>query len=374
MKSIWIFICFIMIFSLNINAQEFQIKIDGEKDAYYNTLTGPDDGWLWIPSEAFNNNGPQPDDNLDLSANWFTAWDPTYLYVYCEVTDELVFQTSGSNYWQNDCFDAKVDPDFSAGANNEVFCFTMTCMDSGDVQPNLYGGIADLVQTVGGGWVQGGDSTAIKSVTSDDYARVITDNGYILECRIKWDWIVTETKGPIAASVGTDIGFAVSIHDNDNGASTRDNSIEWAAALLDNVWNNCSSMGYMELLPDHKIKYVAESLRDPSIINPTPEIYIPAATEVSSKSDVLKSFTLSQNYPNPFNPVTAISYTLPKSSEVKISVYDFLGNEVAILENSIKPAGIHTAQFNGSNLSSGIYFYRLQSEGKIISRKMVLLK
>jgi hypothetical protein len=80
------------------------------------------------------------------------------------------------------------------------------------------------------------------------------------------------------------------------------------------------------------------------------------------------------NYPNPFNPFTTISYTLEKMSDVKISVNDLLGNEVAILVDDVKPAGTNTVQFDGSNLSSGIYFYKLRSEGKVISKKMALIK
>ena len=83
---------------------------------------------------------------------------------------------------------------------------------------------------------------------------------------------------------------------------------------------------------------------------------------------------LSQNYPNPFNPVTTISYTIPKLSDVKVCVYDLLGNEVAILVNDTQAAGKYTVQFDGSNLSSGMYFYELQSEGKVISKKMALIK
>jgi Carbohydrate family 9 binding domain-like/Secretion system C-terminal sorting domain len=379
MKFNCTFIFLLLLLSLTTLAQDFNIKIDAEKDDFYKTLTGPDDGWLYLPPEAFNNNGsasdPGPVDALDLSANWYSAWDDTYLYIFVDVVDDIVNQTGIPDYWRNDCFDAKVDPDFTAtDYNSQVFCFAMTCQDSGEVDQSLWPGIGNIRETVGGGWVLGTDSTAYKSITPDDYARTLTDNGYICECRLKWDWIATTNKGPIAPQVGDVIGFAVSIHDNDGGASTRDNSIEWAALLNDNVWNNCTNMGHIELLADHKIKYVPESLRDPSVYLENPEMYIPAAVGVSEKTDVVKNFALLQNYPNPFNPVTNISYTIPKPSEVKISVYDFLGREVAILVNGMKPAGTHKAQFDGSNLSSGIYFYKLQSEGTVISKKMILIK
>jgi hypothetical protein len=267
-----------------------------------------------------------------------------------------------------------MDPDFTnTVAVNEVFCFSMTCMDSADVDAALYPGIGDIVETVGGGWVLGTDSTAYKSVTPDDYARQVTETGYILECRVKWEWIATTSKAPIAAEVGGVYGFALGIHDNDE-SSTRNNTIEWAAQLLDDVWTNCTNHGNIELLADHKIKYVPESLRDPSIVNPNPDMYIPPGTDVSQEWAVVENFALSQNYPNPFNPVTTISYSLQKQSEVKISVYDLLGNEVTILVNGMKPAGTHKIQFDGSNLSSGIYFYKLQSENNVISKKMALIK
>ncbi|MDZ7260684.1 MAG: T9SS type A sorting domain-containing protein [candidate division KSB1 bacterium] len=365
MKSSWIFVCLLLLLSVAVYAQEFNIKIDAEKDAYYNTLTGPDDGWVWIPCEAFNDNGPQPDSDEDLSANWYSAWDETYLYVYEEVSDDIVNQNS-TTWWQNDCFDAKIDPDIFVESTSEVFCFTMTCMDSADVDPSMYGGIRNLYETAGGGW------TTTERPTPEDYARRLTDTGYILECRLKWEWVTTANKGPIYPGVGDTYGFAIMNHDNDS--NTRNGSVEWAAAMTDRVWNDCRNHGYIELLADHKIKYVPENLRDPSIVNPNPDMYIPPGTAVSQKSAVVKDFALSQNYPNPFNPTTTISYTLEKPSEVKICVYDLHGREVTMLVNGMKPAGTHTVQFDGSNLSSGIYFYKLQTADRAITRKMMLVK
>jgi len=369
MKSKWTFFGLLLLFSLTVLGADFEIIIDAEKDAYYNTLTGPSDGWLWIPSLAFNDNGPQPDDDWDLSANWYSAWDETYLYVYVDVVDDMVYQTSGSNYWMNDCFDAKIDPDANVNVTSEVFCFAMTCMDSADIDASIYAGVGNIVETVGGGW------TGTERPTSEDYARALTGDGYILECRLKWEWVATSSKGPIYPGVGDMYGFAVSIHDNDNGASARDNSIEWAANLVDAVWNNCTNMGYIELLADHKINYVPESLIDPSISYPDPQIYIPTIIDaVSPNSAIVKNFSLSRNYPNPFNPATTISYTLGKQSAVKLSVCDLRGHEVATLVNGIRPVGTHTVQFDGSNLTSGIYFYKLQAADQVITRKMMLIK
>ncbi|MCH8305454.1 MAG: T9SS type A sorting domain-containing protein [Candidatus Marinimicrobia bacterium] len=85
-------------------------------------------------------------------------------------------------------------------------------------------------------------------------------------------------------------------------------------------------------------------------------------------------FTLSQNYPNPFNPETVIEYSLPKAGEVSLIVYNLRGEEVAHLINDNMPAGNHRISWNATNVSSGIYFYRLQAGDFVQTRKMVLLK
>ena len=85
-------------------------------------------------------------------------------------------------------------------------------------------------------------------------------------------------------------------------------------------------------------------------------------------------FSLAQNYPNPFNPSTTIYYSLPKSSNVKLTVYDVLGNEVSTLVNENKLAGTHKIDFNSGYLASGIYFYKLVAGDYVEVRKMTLIK
>jgi glucuronoarabinoxylan endo-1,4-beta-xylanase len=86
------------------------------------------------------------------------------------------------------------------------------------------------------------------------------------------------------------------------------------------------------------------------------------------------TFRLDQNYPKPFRPSTTIKYELPGSSEVRLSVYDNLGREVSSLVNERRDAGIHEVEFDGSNLASGVYFYRLQAGQLVQTRKPVLLR
>lgn len=86
-----------------------------------------------------------------------------------------------------------------------------------------------------------------------------------------------------------------------------------------------------------------------------------------------KAYKLYQNYPNPFNPVTTIKYDIPKDGFVSIKIYDILGKEVYSLGEN-KRAGYYEWQFNGSNLSSGIYFYRIEATNFVNTKKMVLVK
>ena len=86
------------------------------------------------------------------------------------------------------------------------------------------------------------------------------------------------------------------------------------------------------------------------------------------------NFSLGQNYPNPFNPRTTIEYSIPSRSNVVIKVFDILGREVATLVNEEKPAGVYNVNFNGSELSSGVYFYRIEAENFVETKKLVLIK
>ncbi len=85
-------------------------------------------------------------------------------------------------------------------------------------------------------------------------------------------------------------------------------------------------------------------------------------------------FSIDQNYPNPFNPSTIISYALPEASNVKLIVYNSLGQEVSTLINSTQDAGVHNINFNASNLTSGLYFYRIEAGNFTQVKKMILLK
>ncbi|HAP34665.1 MAG TPA: hypothetical protein DCQ28_01530, partial [Bacteroidetes bacterium] len=101
----------------------------------------------------------------------------------------------------------------------------------------------------------------------------------------------------------------------------------------------------------------------------------PLATGVAEELSLLPTeYSLGQNYPNPFNPSTKISYAIKEQGFVSLKVYDMLGKEVRTLVNSVHEAGYYGIDLNGSNLSSGVYFYQLRAGSFVDTKKFILMK
>ena len=86
------------------------------------------------------------------------------------------------------------------------------------------------------------------------------------------------------------------------------------------------------------------------------------------------SASLGQNYPNPFNPVTKIKFGLPKNAHVKLTVFDAVGREIAVLVNEERSANTYEVEFDGSALPSGVYFYKLEAGDFVTTKKMLMIK
>lgn len=118
---------------------------------------------------------------------------------------------------------------------------------------------------------------------------------------------------------------------------------------------------------------------DPNGLNSAGQSYIffgSANIQVSTEDEngIPTEAILSQNYPNPFNPTTTINYAIARPGEVRLEVFDLLGRKVSTLVNSNRVAGSYTVNFNASGLSSGVYIYRLQTSGIVLTRKFTLIK
>jgi hypothetical protein len=98
-------------------------------------------------------------------------------------------------------------------------------------------------------------------------------------------------------------------------------------------------------------------------------------TDVEPVNELTPSdFSLEQNYPNPFNPSTTINFSIPNEAFVTLDVYNAIGQKVALLVNETKSAGTYSADFNASNLTSGIYFYKISAGNFTETKKMILMK
>ena len=97
-------------------------------------------------------------------------------------------------------------------------------------------------------------------------------------------------------------------------------------------------------------------------------------TGVEETNSFLSDYYLYQNYPNPFNPSTTIKFALPVKTNLSLSVYNTLGEKVAEIFNGELEEGYHEMMFNASGLSSGIYFYKIESENYSATKKLMLLK
>ncbi len=90
--------------------------------------------------------------------------------------------------------------------------------------------------------------------------------------------------------------------------------------------------------------------------------------------DTPGKYNLAQNYPNPFNPTTTIQYSVPKDGNIKLTVYNPIGQEIAVLVNREVKAGSYEVKFDASRLTSGIYLYKIEAPGYNAIRKMLVLK
>jgi hypothetical protein len=186
------------------------------------------------------------------------------------------------------------------------------------------------------------------------------------------------SKGFVAASgpLNSVGGFLGSIYDTvvsdsywDIETSGQTNSITgsgiYTEAMTDPYfWNNSTTFNFTDIWAI-----------DPLLNDGYPYLKWQNLTGIEEESTVLPDdLILEQNYPNPFNPITQIKFALAKTANIKLSVYNIAGQKVTELLNGVEKAGYHTAAFDGSRLNSGIYYYTLESNGKAVTKKMLMVK
>jgi len=109
-------------------------------------------------------------------------------------------------------------------------------------------------------------------------------------------------------------------------------------------------------------------------VNTIGEFFQSKIGNASQNPTISLEYNLDQNYPNPFNPSTTISYSIAQDGLVSLKVFDVLGDEVATLIDELKTAGNYSVEFNAQDLPSGVYFYQLQVDRFVETKKLILLR
>jgi hypothetical protein len=285
-----------------------------------------DDAWKDVPSINMSTyvytNADAVDGSFTEIEEWWDAqlwfklgWDEANFYCFASVTDDEI-STSSANTYENDSIELCFDGDNAK---------TEGSYDANDVQMRWVYGVTDMADNSPNSVVAWGE------LDNPDY------DGYTMELSIPLE----DLTFPLEAD--TEIGFEFQVNDRDNEA--REDMMRWWGS--DNMtWTDASRMGTAVLA------------------------VIPDAVEDVQPAE----YGLAQNFPNPFNPSTTINFNLDRRSDVRLTVFDVLGNTVAELVNGVQSSGLHTVTFDGSNLSSGVYFYKLETANNVTTKKMMLMK
>ena len=166
--------------------------------------------------------------------------------------------------------------------------------------------------------------------------------------------------------------FILTFDEDDNSSSNHIATLFIGQMVKDGSFNqNINHLNVLRTIEDmYNLNYAGSSGDSCDIIN----CWRNNPTSIDVKNSPHEEFALSQNFPNPFNPSTLIEYKVPDFSYVTLTVYNSLGEKVKILVNGKQSAGIYHVKFDGSDLASGIYIYKLKTDKNSISKKMILIK
>ncbi|MCX6168333.1 MAG: T9SS type A sorting domain-containing protein [Ignavibacteriales bacterium] len=144
----------------------------------------------------------------------------------------------------------------------------------------------------------------------------------------------------------------------------------WSSTDYNSTYTNVLELGYSDsnillYLNGKEAAFSVRCLKGDGITSVSDDL---------NKKEIPTNYSISQNYPNPFNPSTKIKYQISTSGKVSLNVFDLLGNKIATLVNDFRSPGSYTVDFDGENIPSGIYFYRIQVNEYTEAKKMILIK
>jgi len=288
----------------------------------------------FVPASSVDFTGDE-----DLNAMVYVAIDSDYIYIAVDAIDD-VFEFGSGNWWEQDAFELFIGFYPFTGKKHKSL--------KRGVEPDYKFVITknNVNLDVAGGAIIHEDTSA-----ADFYYEDFSGTDFLFETRISLDSIAAIVDGDarFTPTEGDRITLTITLHDNDGAG-----------------WEG--NLGLSPLDKDNAYQ--------------TPEVWIYTwlgedfewTTVEDDASMVAETYELKYNYPNPFNPTTTIVYTIPTNSDVKVEIFNVLGQKVMTLVDGKQLAGEHKATFNAKNLSSGIYFYRLKAGSFSQTRKMMLVK
>jgi hypothetical protein len=304
--------------TLDVNEIASAPTIDGEIDNVWYTIPIFGQG-TYVTEQAGEELDPPfytPDDWDDLLMQYRVAYDAYAMYLLVEVTDDVPGEVV-DEAWLSDGIEIYVDANYSQEGNT----------DAGNENYQWR-------------WVYGQETGGLTNGVAAWYDTYL---GYNIEIELPWGDM------PFSPDAGHTFGWDIQINDCDGDPDIkREHMARWWSND-NNEWQDFSLCG-------------------------TAQIGALADVQPLANRGIVTKFELAQNYPNPFNPMTTIAYSVTGNDHVSLRVFNVLGERVATLVNEMQTAGTYSVSFNGSDLSSGIYLYRIQSGRDVITRKMMLVK
>ncbi|MDA3862198.1 MAG: T9SS type A sorting domain-containing protein, partial [Melioribacteraceae bacterium] len=276
------------------------------------------------------------DNDADLSLDAWVGFDENYLYFAADVEDDVIdIDSTDGETWMRDGVDLFIGLFNQSGAKH-------TSYQKGE-EPDLHFRFSEhqLLLDISGGGV-------LSKKGVDYYWKEKFGTGYIVEGRVSLDTLAVKLESTkFKAVVGMKIPIDYAINDADG--ARREGIMTLSKINEDQSWANPSLWTHT---------WIGDKM-----------------TDVNGNADnMVNTYALSQNYPNPFNPSTVINYSIAEAGMVSLKIYNILGQEVMSLVNSNQNVGQYQVKFDASQLSTGLYIYRIQAGNFVDSKKMMLLK
>ncbi|RPI04989.1 MAG: T9SS C-terminal target domain-containing protein [Ignavibacteriae bacterium] len=319
-------------------------------------LDGTDDEFVPYKSTQINpesSGGPNPwvktkgSDTLDLNFHVTMIIDSKYLYISADVDDDDINTVTTYQTWQGD------------GLEFFMGMYDLRKMNAwhGKNFVNANGDVRVGWNTLNQMTTDGSSVKAWSGVTYALYQKIFGSSGYIIEARLTLDSLAAGSKFD-AVTNGFQFPLLINCNDIDPVVDhdvarsqilqVGSNDAIHLKADVDQEWLRPHTWGIAEV--------------------------IGAPTAVNNEAAIPYEYKLENNYPNPFNPSTTINYSLKNQGSVTLRIYNLLGQHVATLVNEVQSAGPHSAVFDASRFSSGVYFYSIESGSFRSSKKMLLMK